>query len=44
MDLMETLSKAKTALSVAVELPNLLYEAGHLQHMSAHIYVLCGEC
>jgi tetratricopeptide (TPR) repeat protein len=41
--LMEMSPEPEKALRVADELRNLVPDAGHLAHMSTHIYVLCGE-
>ena len=41
--LMEMSPEPEKALRVADELRGLVPDAGHLEHMSTHIYVLCGD-
>ncbi|MDG2406890.1 MAG: hypothetical protein P8M25_18730 [Paracoccaceae bacterium] len=43
LHLMEMSPEPEKALRVADELRDLVPDAGHLAHMSSHIYVLCGE-
>ena len=40
---MEMSPEPEKALRVADELRGLVPDAGHLEHMSTHIYVLCGD-
>ena len=41
--LMEMSQTPEVALRAADDLQNLVPDAGHLKHMSTHIYVLCGD-
>ena len=40
---MEMSSTPEAALEVSDRLQNLIPDAGHLNHMPSHIYVLCGD-
>ncbi|KAJ5774749.1 hypothetical protein N7457_009645 [Penicillium paradoxum] len=41
--LVEMCSTPEIALSIASELHGLVPDAGHLEHMPSHIYILCGD-